>query len=174
VKGLSQDALVALDPLREALRTAAREEADGIESRAAEEAAAVLAAAQQRAEKVVADATAHGAAGARAAAALRSARARREANELVLAAQEALRRALVDQVVRAAQGLRGEQRYAEWVDQLTRRCHEALGPLATVTPSTSGGVVGELGSRRLDLSIPVLAAAAVEAHAAEVRTLWTP
>lgn len=174
MKGLSQDALVALDPLRDALHAAAREEADEAESRAAEEVEAVLTAAQQRAEEVVADAAAQGTAGARAAAALRSARARREANELVLAEQEALRRALVDQVVRAAQGLRGEQRYAAWVDHLTRRCHEALGPLATVTPSPSGGVIGELGSRRLDLSVPVLAAAAVEAHAVEVRQLWTP
>jgi uncharacterized protein (DUF1810 family) len=174
VKGLRQDALVALDPLREALHAAARAEVAAIESRAAEEAEEILTAARQRADEVVANAAAQGTAAARAVAALRSARARREANELVLAAQEALRHALADQVVDAVQGLRGEQRYAAWVDHLTRRCHEALGPLATVTPSPSGGVIGERGSRRLDLSVPVLAAATIEAHAAEVRQLWTP
>lgn len=173
MKGLREEALVALDPLREALRADAREEAEEIKSRAAEEVEAVLAAAQQRADEVVADAEAQGTAGARAAAALRSARARREANELVLAKQETLRRSLVDQVVLAVQRMRGERRYTAWVDHLTRRCHEALGPEATVTPSPSGGVIGEVGSRRLDLSVPVLAAATVEAHAVEVRQLWT-
>lgn len=174
MKGLRQDALTALAPLRAALYAAAEAEADEIGSRAAEEVEEVLSAARRRAEEVVADAAAQGTAGARATAALRSARARRDANERVLAAQESLRRALVDQVVRAAQDLRGEPRYAAWVDHLTSRCHEALGPLATVAPSPSGGVIGELDNRRLDLSVPVLAAATVEAHAAEVRKLWTP
>lgn len=173
MKGLRRDALVALDPLRAALHADAQVEADVIQARAAEEVEAILAAARATAEELVADAVAQGTAVARAAAALRSARVRREANELVLAEQESLRRELVDQVVRAAQELRGTPRYTAWVERLTRRCHEALGPLATVTPSAAGGVVGELGSRRLDLTVPVLAAQAVEEHAAEVRWLWT-
>ncbi len=76
-------------------------------------------------------------------------------------------------MVLAAQDLGGDPRHEAWLDRLTARCHEALGPEATVTPSPAGGVFGELGTRRLDLSVPVLAAAAVESHAAEVRQLWT-
>lgn len=172
--GLRQDALAALEPVRAAMHAAAGAEVDEIGSRAADDADAVLTAARHRAEEVVADAASQGTAGARAAAALRSARARREASELVLAAQESLRRGLADQVVQAAKALHGEPRYAAWLEHLTERCHEVLGVHATVTPSPSGGVIGELGHLRLDLSVPVLAAAAIDAHAAEVRLLWTP
>ncbi len=174
MRGLHPDALLALDPLRAALNAAAQAEVEEIEARAADEVDVVLTAARTTAEELLASAADDGASAARTAAALRSARVRREAGELVLAEQESLRRELVDQVVQAAKGLRDEPRYSAWVEQLTGRCHEALGPLATVTPSPSGGVVGELGSRRLDLSVPVLATAAVEANAAEVRQLWTP
>jgi len=174
VKGLRQEALAALDPLRAALHTAAQAEADEIDARAAEEVDEILTTAHREAEDIIAGAAAQGTSAAMASAALRSARVRREANELVLGAQEALRRELADEVERAAEDLRGDPRYSAWVEQLGRHCREMLGPKATVTPSPSGGVIGELGSRRLDLSIPVLAAAAVAAHGAETRQLWTP
>lgn len=174
MKELRQDALVALDPLRAALRAAAQAEVDEVEARAAKEVDEVMATARREAEDIVSRAAAEGASAARASAALRSARVRREGHELVLAAQESLRAELVDRVVLAVQGLRGEPRYAAWVERLAQRCREALGPRATVAASPSGGVVGEFADRRLDLSIPILATAVVEAHAAEVRQLWTP
>ena len=174
MKGLNHDALVALGPVREALHAAAQAEADEIEARAADEVDQILTGARTTVAEIIASAAAHGASVARTSAALRSARVRREANELVLAAQESQRRWLADEVVRAASELRSDPRYGAWIEQLTRRCREVLGTQATVTPSPTGGVIGELGSRRLDLSIPVLAAAVVDAHGAEVRQLWTP
>jgi cell division septum initiation protein DivIVA len=173
MRALHEDASAALEPLRAALRAAAQAEADRIIGAAEDEVTAVLDAARAEADQIIASATAEGAATARAAAALHSARVRREAHELLLAEQESLRRELERRVVLAAQDLGGDPRHAAWLDRLTARCRQALGPRATVTPSPAGGVVGELGTRRLDLSVPVLAAAAVESHAAEVRQLWT-
>jgi vacuolar-type H+-ATPase subunit E/Vma4 len=57
--------------------------------------------------------------------------------------------------------------------QLIEQSHALLGPEATVAESPEGGVIAEAGSRRLDLSLPVLAARTLESMTQEVRELWT-
>ncbi len=174
MKGLRPEAIAALEPVRASLRATATAQAQELASAAAAESGELVRVARERAAEIVASAAAEGAAAAGAAAALRSARARREANELVLAEQEALRRQVLTRLVHRAQQLSDDPRHEAWLEDLARRCRELLGPGAVVTPSPDGGVVGVLGSLRLDLSIPVLAAASVEAHAEEVRQLWAP
>jgi len=110
---------------------------------------------------------------ARARAVLRFARARREAHETVLMRRNALRLALHRQVRESAAELRTDPRYPRLLARLIEQSHALLGPEATVAESSQGGVIAEAGSRRLDLSLPVLAIRTLELMTQEVSALWT-
>jgi vacuolar-type H+-ATPase subunit E/Vma4 len=155
------------------LLAAAQEEAADILREAGEEALALLDAARSEADRIRSAAAEEGEATARSQAALRSARARRQAHEAVLARRNALRLELQRQVRQCAVALRADPRYPRLVARLTEQSHARLGPEATVAESPQGGVVAEAGSRRLDLSLPVLAARTLEAMTREVGELWT-
>ena len=58
----------------------------------------------------------------------------------------------------------------QWLKAL--RARAALGPDAILTEAPEGGLVAESGSRRLDLTLPTLADAALEAAADQVAGLW--
>jgi len=73
----------------------------------------------------------------------------------------------------SATALRTDARHPELLARLTERSHALLGRDATVTESPDGGVIAEAGSRRLDLSLPTLAAETLSRRAAEVAALWT-
>jgi cell division septum initiation protein DivIVA len=173
VTGLPDGSDAALAHVRTALQDAARESATRIAEDAAEQAAAMVAEAQREADRLRAAAAENGAAAARSEAALRSARVRRQAHEIVLARQSALRSELQRQVRNAATALRGDPRYPELVDRLGDQCRAVLGPETTVTESVDGGVVARSGTRRLDLSLPVLAVGTLESMAGDVSALWT-
>jgi len=49
-----------------------------------------------------------------------------------------------------------------------------LGAEATVTEHPAGGVVAQIGSRGLDLSLPALAARTLDEMSLEVSQLWAP
>jgi vacuolar-type H+-ATPase subunit E/Vma4 len=164
----------ALGPVREALLEDARARAERVRRDAQEQADAVRAAAQSDAATIRAEAAADGERTARSEAALRSAQMRRRAHETVLAAQNAVRLELQRQVTAAACALRADPRYPQLLARLTERSRAVLGPDAVVSPSPLGGVVAQSGSRHLDLSLPTLAAQALESMAREVRVLWTP
>ncbi|WP_024285176.1 hypothetical protein [Cellulomonas sp. KRMCY2] len=172
--GLPSGSAPALEPVRRWLRDTAEEAAAELGAAAVDEVAAVVAAAREEAERIRRDAAAQGAAEARSAAALRSAQVRRRAGESVLAQQEALRLALRRDVAHAATALLTDPRYPDLVDRLTAHARAVLGADATVVQSVDGGVVAERGSRRLDLSLPVLAAQALDARQQEVERLWAP
>jgi len=169
---LPRTSIAALEPVRAALRTAARHEVAQIRDAARAEAAATLEHGRREAEQIRTEAVAEGTAVARGSAALLSARARREAHEVVLAQQQQVHASLVDAVTAAVSALRDDRRYPRLVDRLTELCGEILGPDVVVTESPTGGVVAERGERRLDLSLPALAAAALDAMAPEVSALW--
>lgn len=155
--GLAPDSDAALAPVRQALRAAAEKQAAEYRDDARRQATALLEAARAEAAGILAAAAKEGEAAARSESALRSARARREAHELVLAQRRSLRLELHRRVREAAAGLTSDPRYAGLMAWLTEQCRELLGPEATVSESPDGGVVAEAGSRRLDLSLPVLA-----------------
>lgn len=171
--GLPHRSLAALEPVRRALRDAAEREAAVIFGASADQVRAVLDAAQRDAQDLRQAAAAEGEALARSAAAARSARVRREAHQTVLAEQEALRVHLVRRLEEAATARRSDPRYPRLVERLTAYGRAALGPGATVTESPTGGVVAEKDSRRLDLTLPVLATQALEPRWQEARDLWT-
>lgn len=163
----------ALAPVRRSLLTAAHQEAADLRRDAAAKALAVLEAAQRDADRIRAAAAAEGAATARSQAALRSARVRRQAHETVLTRRNALRLDLQRQVRQAAVELRTDPRYPRLLALLTEQSQALLGAGATVTESPQGGVVAQAGSRRLEMSLPVLAIRTLESMTQEVCELWT-
>ncbi len=171
--GLPHGSDQALAPVREALLTSAETRADLLRQDAREQAKAVLAAAGDEAARIVSAAVSEGEASARSDAALRSARVRRKAKEIVLAQQNALRRELQHQVREAAVNLRQDASYPTLLAALTERCRAVLGAEATVSEDPAGGVVAQAGSRRLDLSLPTLAARTLDAMSPQVSRLWT-
>lgn len=165
--------VAALEPVRRSLHQAAEAEAAVIRGASANQVRVLLDAARRDAAEMRQAAAAEGEALARSAAAARSARVRREAHQTVLAEQEALRRRLVRELDRAATARTADPRYPLLVERLTAHSRALLGPDATVTESPAGGVVAEKRSRRLDLSLPVLAEQALEPRWQEARDLWT-
>lgn len=163
----------ALAPVRAALLAAAEREADELRRAAADQAQAVLDDARHEVDRIRSEAVAQGEAEARSAAALRSARVRRQAHETVLTRRNDLRLALQREVAQSARALRDDPRYPDLLARLTARCRSVLGPAAVVSESPEGGVVAVAGSRRLDLSLPVLAAGAITSMTPEMSALWT-
>lgn len=162
-----------LAPLRESMLAAARATAADIRDNALEQAQALLNAAQVEADKIRATAASDGEAAARSEATMRSARVRRQAHETVLTQRSALRLTLQGQVRESAMALRTAPQYPRLLARLTERSQVLLGPDAIVTESPDGGVIAELGSRRLDLTLPTLAAETLDRMAPEVDGLWS-
>ncbi|ALO67313.1 hypothetical protein AS189_13410 [Arthrobacter alpinus] len=169
---LAPESNAALAPLRQALRTNAEEQAADIRHGASLEAAGLLASAREQAAQILARATREGEDSARSQAALRSSRVRREAQELVLAQRSAVLAELRRQLRARVSALRDDPRYPALVAGLTEHCRTLLGPSARVSESPDGGVIAEAGTRRLDLSLPVLAELALESMPEESE-LWT-
>lgn len=169
---LPRGAETALGPVRDALHRQAEEGATRTVTEARQQAEQILAAARAEAGDILSTAEREGAEAARADAVASSARARREARRTVLAEQERLHSMLTEEVMQRARGIRHDPRYPQILRRLTAQADRLLGPMASVTESHLGGVVGTAGSRRLDLTLPALAEQALEDHAREVQTLW--
>lgn len=170
--GLPAESDAALEPVRMALRSAADKQVAELRDDAGRRATALLDAARAEAAQILAAAGSEGEAAARSEAALRSARARRQAHELVLAQRSSLRLELLRRLKASASGLKADPRYAELMGRLADQCRELLGPETSISESPDGGVVAEAGSRRLDLSLPLLAEMTLDSMP-EVRELWT-
>ncbi|MFI1169354.1 hypothetical protein ACH4UM_38785 [Streptomyces sp. NPDC020801] len=171
--GLSARAGEALEPVRAALLTGAREAEAAALAQARADAAATLAAARGRAAEVEARAHEAGRREGIASAAREVVRARRDAAQDELRARQEV---FEEFCHRAAEGVRAAaaQRRDETRQALTRRARQVLGPQATVTPGDDGGIVAEVPGRRLDLSLTALAERALERFGARVEELWTP
>jgi len=161
----------ALDPVREALREAANKQAAELRDDARRQVEDIVASARAQAAQTVAEAVAAGEKAARTAAALRSSRIRREAHELVLEARSSVLAELRRQLRSRSLELQGDSRYPALLESLANQCLSLLGPGAKVSTSPDGGVTAEAGSRRLDLSLPVLAELTLESLPRE-RELW--
>lgn len=170
---LSQRSETALAPVRGSLLRAARQEAAEIRREAGQNASALMDTARREAERIRFAAVQEGTATARSEAVLRSARVRRRAHEMVLRRRSSLRLDLQRQVQASAVHLRTDPRYPALRARLIEQSHALLGREATVAESPEGGVIAEAGSRRLDLSLPVLATRTLESMAQEVSALWT-
>ncbi|MDJ0322695.1 hypothetical protein QMG61_02815 [Cryobacterium sp. PH31-AA6] len=170
--GLPTGADATLAPVRDSLRAAALATVAEIGHDARERGQALLAAAGREADGIRAAAAAAGEDAARSEATMRSARVRRQAHETVLTQRNALRLELQEKVRVSATALRTDPRYPDLLAGLIERAHALLGPDATVTENEDGGVTAEAGSRRLDLSLPTLAADTLAQMSPEVADLW--
>jgi vacuolar-type H+-ATPase subunit E/Vma4 len=171
---LTREAELALAPVRAWLRDAARREADAMVASARADADQQLARARAEAAELISFERDQGAAEGAAAAARERARARREARTTVLRAQAALVTLLRDQARAAVLSLKDDEvDYAALREELESRARTALGPEATVAEAPAGGVVAQAGSRRVDLSLAMLADQAVSGLGVEVTRLWT-
>ena len=162
----------ALESVRYALRRGAEADARRLADEARRQSDEILATARAEAEEIRNTAARQGRESARIEAVGRSARIRRQARRTVLAQQEALRTELIHSVMEQAQGLRSDPRYPRILHRLTARADALLGPTASVTESSLGGVTASAGSRHLDLSLPALADQALENRSGEVSRLW--
>ncbi|MET3945981.1 vacuolar-type H+-ATPase subunit E/Vma4 [Arthrobacter sp. UYCu512] len=170
--GLATESQKALEPVRRALRAAAEKQAAELRDSSGRQANELLADARAEAAEILGAAAKEGGESARSEAVLLSARVRRQAHELVLAQRNSLRLELHRGLREAVRGLTSDPRYTGLMDRLTARCRELLGPDVVVSTSPDGGVVAEAGSRRLDLSLPLLAEMTLDAMP-EVSELWT-
>ncbi len=173
MNALTPDAERALVPVRDRLLADARQEAQQLVHEARLAADERLAQARREAEGIIEQARADGEAQAAEAVERTVARARRQARRIVLAAQESLRAQLRGAVHSRAVGLRREPGYPDVQAQLTAAARGVLGPDATVREAPEGGVLAQVGSRRVDLSLPALADRALDALEGEATRLWT-
>ncbi|WP_298229879.1 hypothetical protein [Gryllotalpicola sp.] len=157
---LPKGADAALAPLRAALRAAAEQQADAIAADAERDAAAAIADAHRQADALLVAARADGEAAGRRVAAARSARTRRTARETVLRAQAEADAATDAAVAEAVASLRGGKGYAALERRLRAEARALLGPAAKIETAPEGGIVASDGSRRIDASLPALAAEA--------------
>jgi vacuolar-type H+-ATPase subunit E/Vma4 len=164
--------VAALAPVQSKLHVQAEAEARTTLDQARRQAGRIRSEARARAAGILADSRAEGEEQARAAVAARVVRRRREARDVVLSVQrdlyDELRRASRD----AARALRDSSDYPEILRRLTKRAVAAMGPEAAMQESPDGGIVAVAGSRRLDLSLPVLAEREVDRLGSEVERLW--
>lgn len=169
VLGPTDDLLV---PVRAALLAEARAEADRLLAQVDAEAAATIARAEAEADGIRGEARAQGEADAAAVLAAERARARRQARAIVLAAQRDVYEDLRASVLRRLPALRAEAAYGAWRDRLRERVHTELGADAVVTEHPDGGVVGELGGRRVAYTLAGLAEQALDELGEDVEGLW--
>ncbi len=157
---LPKGADTALAPLRAALRAAAEQQAAAIAADAERNAAAAIAEAHRQADELLAAARADGEADGRRLAAARSARIRRTARETTLRAQAEADATTDAAIAEAVASLRTSKDYTAIERRLRAEVGALLGPSAKIETAPDGGIVASEGSRRIDASLPVLAAEA--------------
>ncbi|WP_099023934.1 hypothetical protein [Mycolicibacterium palauense] len=163
----------ALRPVRAAILRRADDDAARVVAAARAEADRVLVNADHTARQIEENARAAGRkAGARAADA-DAAGLRRGLRRQVLSARDDAYLSWRRRATEAVLQLRADPEYRRWKDALARTAREALGEEARVVEHPDGGVVAELGGRRLDLSLPAIAARALDRAAVDVDGLWS-
>lgn len=162
-----------LRPVREALLAQAREDADRVIAAARAEAAAVLDAAHREADAIRGRARALGQADAEAVLAARRSRTRRAARATVLRAQRDVYDEVHRRVRAAVTAMRDDDAYPGLLARLAAQGRATLGADATVTESSTGGVVCESGGRRAVYTLEALADRALAAQQSGVAELWT-
>lgn len=157
----------ALEPLREALLRAARNEAARLLADADETARTLEAEARREAERIREQARATGASDAAGIVAAQRSRAGREARELVLAAQRAEYDALREAAYEAVARFSTESGYATVRMRMVSLLRGLLGDGADIVDDPAGGVVATVPGRSADLTLTRLADRAVDTILAE-------
>lgn len=163
----------ALERVRAELLRRARGDAERVIADAQREADRIIAEASDTARTVAEKACAAGEAAGTRAAAAEMASLRRALRQEVLSAQDDAYRRWRQHAVEAVLRLREEPNFATWQGALRKTARVALGDDARVVEDPDGGVVAELGRRRLDLSLPAIAERALDQIAPQADGLWS-
>ncbi|GAU69804.1 hypothetical protein SSP35_14_01380 [Streptomyces sp. NBRC 110611] len=168
------EAGAALEPVRAELVRAAHAEAGALLAQADREAADLLDAARAEAAAILEEARRRGEAEGEAA----GRAVRRRARHAARARELNVRREAYEELrVRATERVRALHHAADYgsvLDRLTRGARRLLGPDAEVTEHPHGGVVAHAAGRRVDRTLDVLAARALDRLGTDAETLWKP
>jgi len=166
----SDDPSIVLEPLRLALLADADAQAQALVAAATREVEASIAAVEQQCNEEVAEIERRSASASRASLDQRIANTRADAHDAVLSARARTHDRLVEAAHAAAMNMRHDPRYPALLDHFEAVAREQLGDDAVIErdPLSRGGIVAELGSRRVDYSLPRLADRALEVLADEV------
>jgi vacuolar-type H+-ATPase subunit E/Vma4 len=163
-----------LEPVRIALLSDARAEADRIVSAATSAAETAVAKAEAESLAAVERAVRRTERSSLAHSKQVLARAGNDNHREVLSTREQIRQELINEVRSAARDLRHDPRYPALLDHLETLARSQLGDEAVITRDldTDGGIVAETGRRRVDYRLPLLADRALDHLADEVAELW--
>jgi vacuolar-type H+-ATPase subunit E/Vma4 len=164
-----------LEPVRRALLEDAATTADELVASAAREVDAMVHEFERQCDAEVAEVERRSAEAARASRDQHVTAVRRQRYEAVLAVRSEIRDRIVEAAREAARGLRSDPGYPALLDHLEAVARAQLGGAAVIRrdPEPDGGVVAELGTRRVDYSLPELADRALDALPDETRETWT-
>lgn len=165
--------LSTLQPVRAELLNRAAADGDRVIADARREAAAIIERGREQARQLTEKASVTGEAAGASAAAEQQAALQRGLRREVLAAKDDAYQQWRRRAREAVLRLRDEPDYPRWCRALRDAAAVALGDGAEVTEHPEGGVVAQLGSRRLDLSLPAIADRALDETAADVDELWS-
>jgi vacuolar-type H+-ATPase subunit E/Vma4 len=159
--------VAAVAPVREALLEMGRRDAERTAAAARAATDELIGVALDQAARITAEAEEQGAADANAAVAVARSAARRTAHGIVLAARREAYDTLRARARVAMELVRADPSYGLTRRRLVNQVYRVLGPDAVVREGADGGVVGEAGARRVDLSLARFADLAVDAVAAQ-------
>jgi vacuolar-type H+-ATPase subunit E/Vma4 len=163
-----------LGPLEGALLSNARERAAAALHDAESRASSTKADGESRAKKLLEDAEEEGRRVAEHESVQRRVEARRKARAMVLSAERAAYRRLMDEAANEARSLRDRPEYAALEARLVETAKSLLGTDAEIArnPEGNGGVQGRNGSRSVDLTLTTLARRCAEGLGERVTRLW--
>lgn len=165
-------ATAALQPVRGRLLDCARADADREIAEAQQEAERVLSAARDQAAQLAEAARAAGRDAAKTVSAQRLAALRRELRGAVNAARRDSYERWCRHGTEAVLRLRDDTAYPQWAAALRAAARATLGGEAQLSEHPTGGVVGEAGQRRIDLSLAAIAARVLDDTTAQVDEPW--
>ncbi len=163
----------ALQPVAAELLRRADAEAQQLIADAQDEANRIVEQAGATAKQITETARAAGQATTAALVAEETAAFRRVMRRDVLVTQDDVYRQWRQHATEAVQRLRDEPEYPRWRDTLQRAALAALGPDARVIDNPAGGIAAQRCNRQIDLSLPAIAARALDRLAAEAEGLWS-
>jgi vacuolar-type H+-ATPase subunit E/Vma4 len=169
----AQKVMAALQPVRRRLLYCARADAEREIAEAQEEADRLLAAARDQAAQLAETARSAGRDAAAAASAHRRATLQRELRGAVLATRRDVYQQWCSRGTEAVLRLRDDPAYPRWAAALRAAAQAALGNDAHFEEHPTGGVVGETGQRRIDLSLAGIAARVLNATTAQLDEPWS-
>ena len=160
-----------LEPVHRALLEDAATSAQALIAAATREVDAAVAEVERQCDAEVAEVERRSAAAARTSRDQHVTAVRRQRYEHVLRVRSEIRQQLVDAARDAALALRSDPRYPELLDHLEETARAQLGDDAIIRrdPEPDGGVVAELGARRVSYTLLELAERALDALPDELR-----